>query len=131
MRVEHEGQRYVVKFFHSRGADRQAIERLRESTTCIIEREVDNDGNVPEMLARAEAVCHPGEQFSKERGRKLAFGRALRQLGDSRRRTLPETGIATQRPEVLALRRAFWDAYFARVPTRDVAVIALPDGDEG
>jgi hypothetical protein len=122
MLVKHKEAEFKVGFAHEKKAipapkGRGRIFDVRWVTTCTITNM--QTGN---ELGVGEAICRPPDQFSRPKGRKLALARALKKLGS---RHVVE--LASQDPEVelrviesktmLALRKAFWDAFFANKPT--------------
>jgi hypothetical protein len=73
-------------------------------------------------LAVGEAILHPRDQFSRPKGRKIALARALQKMGSRHvvelSSTEPEVKMTVvESKTMLALRKAFWDAFFANKPT--------------
>jgi len=131
MFVRHKEVEFVVAFAH----EKKAVPAPKGSgrifneqwvTTCTI-----TNTQTGTELGVGEAICHQRDQFSRPKGRKLALARALQKLGS---RHVVE--LSSREPEVemkvvesktmLALRKAFWDAFFANKPTG----MQLPTYDE-
>ena len=78
-------------------------------TQCVIER-VTSEG--PLGVGIGESTCHPGDNFEKETGRRLALKSAL----GSTTEFTPLTGFnpAWMSPALRERRRAVWNAYHQR-----------------
>jgi hypothetical protein len=95
IKVTHDGMTYRVSFKHY-NEHRMSIYaagmvQSRKGTRCIIDI-----GNLNVPIASGYAVCHPSDKFEKEVGRRHALKDAMERFGDKN------------------LRRALWEAYFAR-----------------
>lgn len=99
MRVEIEGRSYFIQFKHLEMPMCTAVDLLikspRKVTACQI---LSADSR--EKLVEGRAICRPTDQYDRERGRKLALGRALHKL-------FPGW-------EGLPSRREVWTAYLGR-----------------
>lgn len=132
MLVKYKEVEFIVAFRH---ADKVVVPapkwtgsevRERRVTICsIMSMETGTE------LGVGEAILHPRDQFSRPKGRKLALARALQSMGSRRvvelSSTEPEVKMTVvESKQMLALRKAFWDAFFANKPTG----MQLPAYDE-
>lgn len=145
MLVRHKGKKYEVGFEHERrnfvlpkSKNATSITEPRMVTVCTITR--------GKKTWAGESTCRPPDQFSREEGRKRALKRAAVELTGPRNQEMiasikgaiipawtdlvgrlraraglpaaPSPYVRTFVPQkgVLELRRAIWDAYFARAP---------------
>jgi hypothetical protein len=128
-----------------------AISEKRRVTTCSIWLQPKR-GDV-KLVATGQAVCRPPDKFSRPEGRKRALTRAVVALTGPRkrwvtrfpdgkaqdfvsncdptiRRHLVESGMVEYLPinGARELRKAVWDAYFARLPMRVTVISKLLPG---
>jgi hypothetical protein len=96
IKVTHDGVTYRVSFKHY---NRMSVFigdqiKTRKGTKCMIDR--TKEGLPASATFSGWAVCHSSDRFEKEIGRKRSLEDALRQVEDKE------------------IRRALWEAYFAR-----------------
>lgn len=92
MRVNVNGQEYVMSFRHMNAGQGQL-----NLTLCFVDKK-DEVQPAGFRLVHGVARCVPEDQYVKEKGRKIALGRALLFLF----------------PEDKATRTRFWEAYHGR-----------------
>lgn len=135
MLVKYKGVEFEVEFKHEKkgiAAPRWKSYVLEERlvTTCTIAKVFPGPKHENIELSRGEAICHPQDQFSRAKGRKLALARALKLLCSRAVFSVvsqePLKLMVVQSKSVRNLRKAFWDAFFANKPTG----MQLPAYDE-
>lgn len=100
MIVEVMGKLYQIGFSHD-----PAVVMSRQTECYIMELSEENGVRNRRIICSAAAVCHPADQFNRDRGRKISLTRALSSM-------YPRSGEnASLNKE---LRRKFWAAYLNR-----------------
>lgn len=84
----------TLRFYFKHDIDPDTFDHVTGSTLCIIQEKIMDDWN---NMAFGQAYCHPNDQFTRVKGRKVSLANAL-------------SNYTRDRHE----RKLFWDALFAK-----------------